>query len=59
MFDINTQCNGDIYNLLKPYNAAINKELVQKAYRETGINLPANILEEILAWPETVKCTKD
>lgn len=58
MFDINTPCKGNIFNLLEPYNSDSNKALAQKAYKETGINLPPAILTEVLNWPEKVVCVK-
>ncbi|MEI6752293.1 MAG: linear amide C-N hydrolase [Paludibacter sp.] len=57
MVDINSSFDGNINNRFIPYDSKTNKELVIKAYRETGINLPEKVLSLLAEWTDNLKCS--
>ncbi len=60
VFDINARAAGDIGAKFKPYTREINKQLLEKAFANTGFlrSLTPEALDQISAYPESMVCTK-
>lgn len=59
MVDINNSYSGNISDKFIPYDPKANKELVVKAYRETGIKLPENVISELAGWSDSLRCAQN
>lgn len=40
-----------------PYNSRLNRELVQKSFKELGARFPPPVLEELARYPDALPCT--
>ena len=57
LVDIDTDAPGDIAARLRPYDAATNRNLIERSVRRIRAQLPPGAVEGLIAYPSALTCT--